>query len=126
MYIDSIILWCDINFEFDNREFDDGLLQRIPEISYEDDLTDIPLPPDVSNYLVSEVSTNAPYPCFFVCLHPCLNFLFANVILFVVQDDASLMNGNKDPLTFDGMADAEVERRLKVNSVAIFSCYFDL
>ncbi|XP_044461081.1 RNA polymerase II C-terminal domain phosphatase-like 1 [Mangifera indica] len=64
------------------KEFDDGLLQRIPEISYEDDLTDIPLPPDVSNYLVSE-------------------------------DDASLMNGNKDPLTFDGMADAEVERRLK-------------
>ncbi|KAJ0018280.1 hypothetical protein Pint_10632 [Pistacia integerrima] len=64
------------------KEFDDGLLQRIPEISYEDDMKDIPLPPDVSNYLVSE-------------------------------DDASLLNGTKDPLTFDGMADAEVERRLK-------------
>ncbi|XP_044497086.1 RNA polymerase II C-terminal domain phosphatase-like 1 isoform X2 [Mangifera indica] len=64
------------------KEFDDGLLQRTPELSYEDDLRDIPLPPDVSNYLVSE-------------------------------DDASLLNGNKDPLPFDGMADAEVERRLK-------------
>ncbi|XVE88010.1 hypothetical protein DITRI_Ditri19aG0034300 [Diplodiscus trichospermus] len=64
------------------REFDEGLLQRIPEISYEDDITDIPSPPDVGNYLVSE-------------------------------DDSSVSNGNKDPLLFDGMADAEVERRLK-------------
>lgn len=39
-----------------NREFDDGLLQRMPEISYEDDIKSIPSPPDVSNYLVSEVS----------------------------------------------------------------------
>lgn len=45
-----------MNFVFDNREFDEGLLQRIPEISYEDDVKDIPSPPDVSNYLVSEVS----------------------------------------------------------------------
>ncbi|XP_007025680.2 PREDICTED: RNA polymerase II C-terminal domain phosphatase-like 1 [Theobroma cacao] len=64
------------------REFDEGLLQRIPEISYEDDIKDIPSPPDVGNYLVSE-------------------------------DDTSALNGNKDPLLFDGMADAEVERRLK-------------
>ncbi|GAB4826933.1 hypothetical protein Ancab_033811 [Ancistrocladus abbreviatus] len=64
------------------KDFDDGLLQRISEVSYEDDLKDIPSPPDVSNYLVSE-------------------------------DDASGANGNKDPLCFDGMADAEVERRLK-------------
>ncbi|XVE51305.1 hypothetical protein DITRI_Ditri02bG0029500 [Diplodiscus trichospermus] len=64
------------------REFDEGLLQKIPEISYEDDINDIPLPPDVGNYLVSE-------------------------------DDSSASNGNKDPLLFDGMADAEVERRLK-------------
>ncbi|XP_071724386.1 LOW QUALITY PROTEIN: RNA polymerase II C-terminal domain phosphatase-like 1 [Rutidosis leptorrhynchoides] len=62
------------------REFDDGLLQKIPELSYEDDIKDIPSPPDVSNYLVQE-------------------------------DDAS--GGNRDPLSFDGMADAEVERRLK-------------
>lgn len=48
------------------------------------------------------------------------------MILFAVQDDASLLNGNKDPLTFDGMADTEVERRLKVIIVAIFSSYFDL
>ncbi|KAL9456111.1 hypothetical protein AB3S75_005348 [Citrus x aurantiifolia] len=64
------------------KEFDEGLLQRIPEISYEDDVKDIPSPPDVSNYLVSE-------------------------------DDAATANGIKDPLSFDGMADAEVERRLK-------------
>ncbi|PPR95420.1 hypothetical protein GOBAR_AA25232 [Gossypium barbadense] len=36
------------------REFDEGLLQKIPEISYEDDIKDIPSPPDVGNYLVSE------------------------------------------------------------------------
>lgn len=64
------------------KEFDDGLLQRIPEVAYEDDVRDIPSPPDVSNYLVSE-------------------------------DDASALNVNKDPLRLDGMADSEVERRLK-------------
>ncbi|CAL0309356.1 unnamed protein product [Lupinus luteus] len=64
------------------KDFDDGLLQKIPLIAYEDDINDIPSPPDVSNYLVSE-------------------------------DDASASNGNIDSLQFDGMADAEVERRLK-------------
>ncbi|KAK7246535.1 hypothetical protein RIF29_41404 [Crotalaria pallida] len=64
------------------KEFDDGLLQKIPLIAYEDDINDIPSPPDVSNYLVSE-------------------------------DDPSASNGNKDSLLFDGMADAEVEKRLK-------------
>ncbi|XP_057949749.1 RNA polymerase II C-terminal domain phosphatase-like 1 [Malania oleifera] len=64
------------------KEFDEGLLQRISELSYEDDIRDIPSPPDVSNYLASE-------------------------------DDGSTSNGNKDPPCFDGMADAEVERRLK-------------
>ncbi|CAN1149810.1 RNA polymerase II C-terminal domain phosphatase-like 1 [Linum perenne] len=63
------------------KEFDEGLLQKIPEISYEDNLLDIPSPPDVSNYLVSE-------------------------------DDTSTSSGNRDP-PFDGMADAEVERRMK-------------
>ncbi|KAF5764995.1 putative protein-serine/threonine phosphatase [Helianthus annuus] len=63
------------------KDFDDSLLQRINEVAYEDEIKDI-LPPDVSNYLVSE-------------------------------DDASALNGNKEPLGFDGMADAEVERRLK-------------
>ncbi|XP_020220729.1 RNA polymerase II C-terminal domain phosphatase-like 1 isoform X2 [Cajanus cajan] len=63
------------------KDFDDGLLQKIPLIAYEDCIKDIPFPPDVSNYLVSE-------------------------------DDASASNGNKNPL-FDGMANAEVERRLK-------------
>jgi len=42
------MIWC--------RDFDDGLLQKIPQIAYEDDIKDIPTPPDVSNYLVSEVS----------------------------------------------------------------------
>ncbi|KAL5157268.1 RNA polymerase II C-terminal domain phosphatase-like 1 [Glycine soja] len=64
------------------KDFDDGLLQKISLIAYEDDIKDIPSPPDVSNYLVSE-------------------------------DDASASNGNKNLLLFDGMADAEVERRLK-------------
>ncbi|KAF5728924.1 C-terminal domain phosphatase-like 1 isoform 2 [Tripterygium wilfordii] len=64
------------------KEFDEGLLQRIPEIAYEDDVKDIPFPPDVSNYLVSE-------------------------------DDSSVSNGNRDSLSFDGMADAEEERRMK-------------
>ncbi|KGN49212.1 RNA polymerase II C-terminal domain phosphatase-like 1 [Cucumis sativus] len=36
------------------KEFDDILLQKISDISYEDDVNDIPSPPDVSNYLVSE------------------------------------------------------------------------
>lgn len=32
----------------------------------------------------------------------------------MIQDDNSTSNGNRDPPAFDGMADAEVERRLKV------------
>ncbi|KAK7327914.1 hypothetical protein VNO77_22007 [Canavalia gladiata] len=72
----------DYVLRFGDRDFDDGLLQKIPLITYEDDIKDIPSPPDVSNYLVSE-------------------------------DDASASNGNKDALLLDGMADAEVERRLK-------------
>lgn len=63
------------------KDFDDGLLQRINEVAHEDEIKDI-LPPDVSNYLISE-------------------------------DDASALNGSKEPLGFDGMADVEVERRLK-------------
>ncbi|XP_019433420.1 PREDICTED: RNA polymerase II C-terminal domain phosphatase-like 1 isoform X2 [Lupinus angustifolius] len=64
------------------KEFDDGLLQKIPQIAYEDDIKVALSPPDVSNYLVSE-------------------------------DDVSASDGNRDPILFDGMADAEVERRLK-------------
>ncbi|PIA45600.1 hypothetical protein AQUCO_01600069v1 [Aquilegia coerulea] len=62
------------------KEFDDGLLQKIPEVSYEDDLENIPSAPDVSNFLISEDDSAAP---------------------------------SKDPLGFDGMADVEVERRIK-------------
>ncbi|KAI5657039.1 hypothetical protein M9H77_25832 [Catharanthus roseus] len=64
------------------KEFDEGLLQRIAGVAYEDDIRQIPSPPDVSNYLISE-------------------------------DDPSASNVNKDPLGFEGIADAEVERRLK-------------
>ncbi|KAI3466651.1 hypothetical protein Pfo_023314 [Paulownia fortunei] len=64
------------------KEFDEGLMQQISEVAYEDDIKNMPSPPDVSNYLVSE-------------------------------DDPSASNGNKDSVGFDGMADAEVERRLK-------------
>ncbi|KDP20941.1 hypothetical protein JCGZ_21412 [Jatropha curcas] len=73
------------------KEFDEGLLQRIPDISYEDDFNDIPSPPDVSSYLISE-------------------------------DDASTSNGHRDPLSFDGMADAEVEKRLKeaISAASLF------
>ncbi|XP_058200858.1 RNA polymerase II C-terminal domain phosphatase-like 1 isoform X2 [Rhododendron vialii] len=70
------------------KDFDEGMLQQISEVMYEDDIKDIPSPPDVSNYLVSE-------------------------------DDGSTLNANKDPLTFDGMADAEVERILKESISAI-------
>ena len=34
--------------------------------------------------------------------------------LYVFQDEYSVSNGNKDMLTFDGMPDMDVERRLKV------------
>ncbi|KAL9234077.1 hypothetical protein vseg_008989 [Gypsophila vaccaria] len=69
------------------KDFDDVLLQRINEVAFEDDLKDVPCPPDVSNYLVSE-------------------------------DNGSGSNGNKEPLSFDGMVGAEVERRLKEAALA--------
>ncbi|XP_042042010.1 RNA polymerase II C-terminal domain phosphatase-like 1 [Salvia splendens] len=64
------------------KEFDDGIMQRISEVAYEDGIRDLPSVPDVGSYLVSE-------------------------------DDPLASNGNKDSVGFDGMADAEVERRLK-------------
>lgn len=51
-----ILFGHDMTLVYDDREFDEGLLQKMPEISYEDDINDVPSPPDVSNYLVSEVS----------------------------------------------------------------------
>ncbi|KAF6141460.1 hypothetical protein GIB67_021276 [Kingdonia uniflora] len=36
------------------RDFDEGLLQKIPVVFYEDCIADIPSAPDVSNYLISE------------------------------------------------------------------------
>nr|XP_027191342.1 RNA polymerase II C-terminal domain phosphatase-like 1 isoform X2 [Cicer arietinum] len=64
------------------KDFDDGLLQKISQIAYENNTRDISPAPDVSNYLVSE-------------------------------DDGSASYANRDPFAFDGMADAEVERKLK-------------
>ncbi|KAL8507448.1 hypothetical protein ACS0TY_018118 [Phlomoides rotata] len=71
---------CNVRGSF-FKDFDEGLMQRISEVAYEDDTKDLPSAPDVGNYLVSEVDPSE--------------------------------NGNKDSVGFDGMADAEVERRLK-------------
>jgi hypothetical protein len=41
----------------------------------------------------------------------------------------AVVNGSRDSLTFDGMADAEVERRMKVCSFpapVLTSCYMNL
>ncbi|KAL6651088.1 hypothetical protein ACP70R_010013 [Stipagrostis hirtigluma subsp. patula] len=65
------------------KEFDEGLLPRISKVQYEDELGDIPSAPDVGSYLVSE------------------------------DENAAMLNANKGPLPFDGMADAEVEKRMK-------------
>ncbi|XP_078439981.1 C-terminal domain phosphatase-like 1 isoform X2 [Wolffia australiana] len=74
---------CNVRGSF-FKDFDDGLLPRISDVFFEDDLADLPAAPDVSNYLI-------------------------------LEDDTSVSNGSKDPLSFDGMADAEVEKRLKAN-----------
>jgi RNA polymerase II C-terminal domain phosphatase-like 1/2 len=37
------------------REFDESFLQRIAEIFFEDEVVNLPHPPDVSSYLMSEV-----------------------------------------------------------------------
>lgn len=71
---------CNVRGSF-FKDFDEVLLPRMSEVSYEDEM-ECPSAPDVGNYLISE-------------------------------DDPSTLNGNKNPLGFDGMADAEVERRLK-------------
>ena len=66
-----------------NKDFDDGLLQKITEAAHEDESKDISLPPDVSNYMIFEVSDvkvssflTASCSCFyyalceFACLKP--------------------------------------------------------
>ncbi|CAO2841687.1 unnamed protein product [Amaranthus hypochondriacus] len=42
------------------KEFDENLLRKIFELSYEDEMSNLPSPPDVSNYLISEDSGFAP------------------------------------------------------------------
>ncbi|XP_048534997.1 RNA polymerase II C-terminal domain phosphatase-like 1 [Triticum urartu] len=65
------------------KDFDEGLLPRITSVLYEDEIQDISSAPDVGNYLISE------------------------------DENVAVVNGNRDSLAFDGMADAEVERRMK-------------
>ncbi|GJN26951.1 hypothetical protein PR202_gb14920 [Eleusine coracana subsp. coracana] len=65
------------------KEFDEALLPQINDVHYEDELGNIPSAPDVSNYLISE------------------------------DENATMLNVNKNPLAFDGMADFEVEKRMK-------------
>ncbi|WVZ74470.1 hypothetical protein U9M48_022649 [Paspalum notatum var. saurae] len=65
------------------KDFDEGLLPRISNVHYEDEVNDISSAPDVGNYLITE------------------------------DENVAAANGNKDSLPFDGMADAEVERRMK-------------
>ncbi|XP_047254657.1 serine/threonine/tyrosine-protein kinase HT1 isoform X3 [Capsicum annuum] len=43
---------CSLQYQ---RDFDGGLLQCISEVTYEDDIKKVPSPPNVSNYLISEV-----------------------------------------------------------------------
>ena len=42
-----------------DRDFDEGLLPRISNISYEDEVNDISSAPDVGNYLITEVSSES-------------------------------------------------------------------
>ncbi|CAM0903666.1 unnamed protein product [Alopecurus aequalis] len=65
------------------KEFDEGLLPWISEVHFDDELNHVPSAPDVGNYLISE------------------------------DENAAISNVNKDPPAFDGMADAEVKRRMK-------------
>ncbi|KAL6911881.1 hypothetical protein ACP4OV_000686 [Aristida adscensionis] len=65
------------------KDFDEGVLPRISNVLYEDEINDIPSAPDVGNYLMTE------------------------------DENVAVANANRDPLPFDGMADAEVERRMK-------------
>ncbi|KAJ8424583.1 hypothetical protein Cgig2_028561 [Carnegiea gigantea] len=51
------------------KEFDENLLRKISELFYEDEVSNLPAPPDVSNYLVSEETgfvpngnPNIPFP----------------------------------------------------------------
>lgn len=41
------------------RQFDEHILRRISEIYYEDEIVNLPSPPDVSNYLMLEVIDHA-------------------------------------------------------------------
>ncbi|XP_011094992.1 RNA polymerase II C-terminal domain phosphatase-like 2 isoform X2 [Sesamum indicum] len=42
------------------KEFDENLLRRISDIFYEDEVVNLPCPPDVSNYLMSEDASFVP------------------------------------------------------------------
>ncbi|KAH7844554.1 hypothetical protein Vadar_029285 [Vaccinium darrowii] len=42
------------------KEYDENLLRRISELFYEDEVSNLPCPPDVSNYLMSEDASFVP------------------------------------------------------------------
>ncbi|MQL78253.1 hypothetical protein Taro_010664 [Colocasia esculenta] len=91
------------------KEFDEGLLPRISDVFYEDELVDFPSAPDVGNYLISEVSAVGPGHLLMLFYeHPIIVTLLDSI-----QDDTSAPNGNKDPLSFEGITDMEVEKRMK-------------
>ncbi|KAI4371084.1 hypothetical protein MLD38_019355 [Melastoma candidum] len=56
---DRLKVW-DEKTNLGNREFDDGLLQKGPEIAYEDDISSIPPPLDVSGFMTSEEDASIP------------------------------------------------------------------
>lgn len=44
-----------------SREFDENLIRRVSEHFHEDEVLNLPSPPDVCNYLMSEVSKYETY-----------------------------------------------------------------
>lgn len=42
------------------KEFDENFLRKISELFYEDEVSNLPFPPDVSNYLISEETGGVP------------------------------------------------------------------
>ncbi|KAK1260731.1 RNA polymerase II C-terminal domain phosphatase-like 1 [Acorus gramineus] len=97
---------CNVRGSF-FKEFDECLLPRISDIFYEDDMATLPSAPDVSNYLIAEVTFDKIGHFQYLCFQSLIRAAMFS------QDDASISNGNKDPLLSEGMMDAEVGRNLK-------------
>lgn len=102
-----------INMVCNGREYDECLLPLIGATCYEDELSDLPAAPDVSNYLTPEVQIDVRLNFKYFQFNKILNICY--FFFLVIQEDTSVYNGNRDSLCFDGMADVEVEKRLKVS-----------